>query len=80
MQKTRVKIELFERGYGRDAAEVAAHAVKFADGQGFDVVLIDTAGRRHNDQALMGSLGKVSPLLNAILTFSLRSKRNRTRF
>lgn len=55
-----IKIELFERGYGKDAAEVAAHAVKFADAQGFDVVLIDTAGRRHNDQALMGSLGKVS--------------------
>jgi signal recognition particle receptor subunit alpha len=58
--KDKVKIELFERGYGRDAAEVAAHAVKFAGSQGFDVVLIDTAGRRHNDQALMGSLGKVS--------------------
>jgi len=57
-----VKIKLFERGYGKDAAEVAAHAVKFADGEGFDVVLIDTAGRRHNDQALMGSLGKASPL------------------
>jgi signal recognition particle receptor subunit alpha len=57
-----VKIELFERGYGKDAADVAAHAVKFADSEGFDVVLIDTAGRRHNDQALMGSLGKVTIL------------------
>jgi signal recognition particle receptor subunit alpha len=55
-----VKIELFEKGYGKDAADVAAQAVKFADAQGFDVVLIDTAGRRHNDQALMGSLGKVN--------------------
>ena len=54
-----VKIQLFERGYGKDAADVAAQAVKFADTEGFDVVLIDTAGRRHNDQALMGSLGKV---------------------
>ena len=55
-----VKIGLFERGYGKDAADVAAHAVKFANTEGFDVVLIDTAGRRHNDQALMGSLGKVA--------------------
>jgi signal recognition particle receptor subunit alpha len=54
-----VKIELFERGYGKDAADVAANAVKFALAEGFDVVLIDTAGRRHNDQALMGSLTKV---------------------
>ena len=57
-----LKIQLFERGYGKDAAEVASHAVKFAAEQGFDVVLIDTAGRRHNDQALMGSLGKVTSL------------------
>ena len=54
-----VKIELFERGYGKDAADVAANAVRFAESERFDVVLIDTAGRRHNDQALMGSLGKV---------------------
>ena len=81
MEKTRVvKIELFERGYGKDAAEVAAHAVKVRRCQGFDVVLIDTAGRRHNDQALMGSLGKVSPFVHVGLTFSLRSKRNQTRF
>jgi len=57
--KKGVKIELFERGYGKDAADVAAQAVRFADVEGFNVVLIDTAGRRHNDQALMGSLGKV---------------------
>jgi signal recognition particle receptor subunit alpha len=58
-----LKIELFERGYGKDAADVAAHAVRFADAEGFGVVLIDTAGRRHNDQALMGSLGKVTPTI-----------------
>ena len=73
-----VKIKLFERGYGKDAAEVAAHAVKFADGEGFDVVLIDTAGRRHNDQALMASLGKVSRFPIATNS-SLLSKRNRIR-
>lgn len=61
--KKGVKIELFERGYGKDAADVAAQAVRFADVEGFNVVLIDTAGRRHNDQALMGSLGKVLPIV-----------------
>jgi signal recognition particle receptor subunit alpha len=58
-QENGVMIELFERGYGKDAADVAANAVKFASTEGFDVVLIDTAGRRHNDQALMQSLTKV---------------------
>jgi signal recognition particle receptor subunit alpha len=56
-----VKVELFERGYGKDAADVALQAVRYAEQEGFQVVLIDTAGRRHNDQSLMASLGKVHP-------------------
>ena len=49
-------IELFERGYGKDAAHVAKDAVAHAAREGFDVVLVDTAGRRHNDARLMSSL------------------------
>jgi len=50
-------VELFERGYGRDAAHIARDAVAAAKESGdWDVVLIDTAGRRHNDQRLMSSL------------------------
>ncbi len=52
------RVELFQRGYGKDAAAVAKDAVAFAAQQHFDVVLIDTAGRRHNDQRLMSSLEK----------------------
>merc|ERR1712093_861713 len=49
------EVELYQKGYGKDAAKVA---VTFAAQEGFDVVLIDTAGRRHNDQRLMSSLEK----------------------
>lgn len=52
------EVELYQKGYGRDAATVAKDAVTHAAQQGFDVVLIDTAGRRHNDQRLMSSLEK----------------------
>lgn len=52
------KVELYQKGYGKDAATVAKDAVTFASQEGFDVVLIDTAGRRHNDQRLMSSLEK----------------------
>ncbi|KAI9688149.1 MAG: hypothetical protein M1822_001655 [Bathelium mastoideum] len=52
------RVGLFERGYGRDAAEVAREAVTYATAQGFDVVLVDTAGRRHNDARLMAGLEK----------------------
>ncbi|KAF6809489.1 signal sequence receptor alpha subunit [Colletotrichum sojae] len=52
------RVELYQKGYGKDAATVARDAVSFAGQEGFDVVLIDTAGRRHNDQRLMSSLEK----------------------
>ncbi|CAK7206877.1 hypothetical protein SEUCBS139899_009683 [Sporothrix eucalyptigena] len=52
------QVELYQKGYGKDAAAVAKDAVTFAGQNGFDVVLIDTAGRRHNDQRLMSSLEK----------------------
>lgn len=62
-------VELFEKGYGKDAADVAKQAVAFASNAGgggmlYDVVLIDTAGRRHNDQRLMSSLTKFGQLAN----------------
>ncbi|CZT47773.1 signal recognition particle receptor subunit alpha [Rhynchosporium secalis] len=52
------EVELYQKGYGKDAANVAKDAVSFAGQEGFDVVLIDTAGRRHNDERLMSSLEK----------------------
>ncbi|KAL4776043.1 signal recognition particle, alpha subunit, N-terminal-domain-containing protein [Aspergillus nidulans var. acristatus] len=51
-------VELYEKGYGKDAANVAKDAVEYGAANNFDVVLIDTAGRRHNDQRLMSSLEK----------------------
>jgi signal recognition particle receptor subunit alpha len=57
-------VDLYERGYGKDAAAIARDAVQFAAGNGFDVVLIDTAGRRHNDARLMSSLEKFAKLAN----------------
>ncbi len=52
------QVELYQKGYGKDAAAVAKDAVTYATAEDFDVVLIDTAGRRHNDQRLMSSLEK----------------------
>ncbi|KAL8798892.1 MAG: hypothetical protein Q9223_007764 [Gallowayella weberi] len=56
------KVELYEKGYGKDPAHIAADAVAYATAQQFDVVLIDTAGRRHNDARLMSSLEKFAEL------------------
>ncbi|MCJ1414948.1 hypothetical protein MMC32_001278 [Xylographa parallela] len=60
----RGEVELFEKGYGKDAANIAKDAVAYAAAQQFDVVLIDTAGRRHNDARLMSNLEKFGQLAN----------------
>ncbi|CAL1162259.1 unnamed protein product [Cladocopium goreaui] len=38
-------VPLFERGYGKDPAEIAKNAIAHAKSNGHDVVLVDTAGR-----------------------------------
>jgi len=56
------EVDLFQKGYGKDAANIAQDAVVHAAKHDFNVVLIDTAGRRHNDQRLMSSLEKFGKL------------------
>lgn len=55
----RLKIQLFDRGYDKDPATVAHEAIKQADRQGIDIVLIDTAGRMQDNEPLMRSLAKL---------------------
>ena len=61
-REKRGSIELYERGYGKDAASIAKDAIAYAASRNIDVVLIDTAGRRHNDTRLMSSLEKFATL------------------
>lgn len=57
-------VDLYEKGYGKDAAQLAKEAVTYAAENAYDVVLVDTAGRRHNDTRLMSSLTKFGQLAN----------------
>lgn len=52
-------VELFDKGYGKDAAAVAVDAVKKARDLKYDVVLIDTAGRMQDNEPLMRALSKL---------------------
>jgi signal recognition particle receptor subunit alpha len=49
--------------YNKDAASIAMEAVKYAGQTGFDVVLVDTAGRMQDNEPLMRSLS-ISITLN----------------
>eukprot|EP00123_Amoebidium_parasiticum_P013944 comp22239_c0_seq1/m.32804 comp22239_c0_seq1/g.32804 ORF comp22239_c0_seq1/g.32804 comp22239_c0_seq1/m.32804 type:complete len:623 (-) comp22239_c0_seq1:171-2039(-) len=53
------RVMLFERGYGKDAADIAAQAIAFAKERRMDVVLVDTAGRMQDNEPLMRSLAKL---------------------
>jgi signal recognition particle receptor subunit alpha len=53
-------VELYEKGYGKDAAGVAAEAISHAKDNRHDVVLVDTAGRMQDNEPLMRALAKVS--------------------
>ena len=63
----RAQVELFSPEGVMDPSAVAFDAVAKAKAQGFDVVLIDTAGRLHTQINLMDELKKVKRVLTKII-------------
>ncbi|PKK80295.1 hypothetical protein RhiirC2_859996 [Rhizophagus irregularis] len=57
-------VELYERGYRKDAARIAKDAINYAKINKFDVVLIDTAGRMQDNEPLMRALAKLVSVNN----------------
>lgn len=58
----RLGVPLFERGYEKDPARVAAEAQRAAARQGVDVLLVDTAGRMQDNEPLMRALSNLISL------------------
>ncbi|KAF7266451.1 hypothetical protein GWI33_020218 [Rhynchophorus ferrugineus] len=52
-------VQLYEKGYGKDAAGIAMEAIRYANDCKMDVVLIDTAGRMQDNEPLMRALTKL---------------------
>ena len=63
---TRARADFMSRPTGADAAGLAFDAVEKARADGYDVVLIDTAGRLQNKQGLMDELLKVIRVLKKV--------------
>jgi signal recognition particle receptor subunit alpha len=57
-----LKVNIFNRGYGKDIAIVAKDAIAEAKKKHIDIVLIDTAGRMQDNEPLMKSLTKLIQL------------------
>lgn len=52
-------VQLYEKGYGKDAAGIAMEAINYARDTRIDVVLVDTAGRMQDNEPLMRALSKL---------------------
>ncbi len=57
-------VKMIKQDYGSDAAAVAFDAIKYAEKNSVDVVLIDTAGRLHSNTNLMSELKKIIRVTN----------------
>lgn len=55
----REMVQLYEKGYGKDAAGIAMEAIRHAKDSRIDVVLVDTAGRMQDNEPLMRALAKL---------------------
>ncbi|KAJ8316175.1 hypothetical protein KUTeg_006189 [Tegillarca granosa] len=51
-------VQLYEKGYGKDAAGIAMEAINYARDCHIDIVLVDTAGRMQDNEPLMRALSK----------------------
>ncbi len=58
-----LNIEVYEEGQN-DAVKIAENGVNYAKEKGYDLVLIDTAGRLHVDEKLMGELKSINEKVN----------------
>ncbi len=57
-------IEVIAHDYGSDPASVGFDAIKYAEKNHIDVVLIDTAGRMHTEKNLMAQVEKIAKVCN----------------
>ena len=63
----RAGVSVVKQQMGSDPASVAFDTVKSAVAGGYDVVIIDTAGRLHNKANLMAELSKIKRVMEKVL-------------
>ena len=60
----RTGVEVIKQAHGSDPAAVIFDTVKTAKNRGFDVAILDTAGRLHNKRDLMKELEKINKIIH----------------
>ncbi|MCK4503703.1 MAG: signal recognition particle protein, partial [Desulfuromonadales bacterium] len=54
-----LNVEVFDSETGQNPVDICTRALKYAELNGFDTIIIDTAGRLHIDTELMGELQQI---------------------
>jgi len=54
-----IDVEVFDSQAGQDPVDICVRALSYAELNGFDTVILDTAGRLHVDTELMGELQRI---------------------
>ncbi len=67
----RAQVDIYRKD-GIDAAAVVFDAIKKAQNENYDILLIDTAGRLHNKKNLMEELNKVKSVIDKLAPDSLQ--------
>ena len=60
---SQIDVPVFDKGQG-DPVDIADSALSYASKNGYDMVFIDTAGRLHIDETLMGELQSIKEHVN----------------
>ena len=66
----RVGVDIVKQDMGSDPASVAFDTIQSAKANEVDVVIIDTAGRLHNNVNLMRELGKIRNVMGKVVSDS----------
>ena len=54
-----LNVEVFDSQVGQDPVDICTRALSYAELNGFDTIILDTAGRLHIDTDLMGELKRI---------------------
>jgi len=63
----RVDVPIVKKEMGSDPASVAFDTMKSGQAQGADVIIVDTAGRLHNQVNLMNELSKIKNVMKKVI-------------
>ncbi|MBX2984828.1 MAG: signal recognition particle-docking protein FtsY [Bacteroidia bacterium] len=63
----RADVDFYSQGMNTDPAAVAFEAVKKGKEEGYDIIILDTAGRLHNKINLMNELAKIKRVMSKII-------------